>query len=306
MIEILRNTTEKTEVIKKPSEKCWINVVSPTDDEIRQIQSFVNVPEEVLTLLKDVDEIPTIEEYEDFTFIILRTPYNNSKIDLEYSTVPLGIFLKKDMVMTVCYFEDDIITRVKNLRFQFRNTLFVIKLMLSSAKLYLSYLKEIKQKMYDLESQLEQSQKNKVIMDFLILEKSLVYFSTSLKSNEILIERIAKDNMYMVKAAEERKLIQRVIDENKQGIEMSDIYTNILGNTLDAFASVISNNLNIVMKVLTSITIIVALPTLIASVYGMNIPLPFQNSSHAFLFVMILSFALSFGCALIFWKKQFL
>lgn len=311
MIEILKPSREKLEFLKKPTSQCWISVVSPTEEEISRIKSLINIPDEFLNSLKDIDEIPTIEEYGDITFIVIRTPYNNPKIDLEYYTIPIGVLVTNDFVITICFFENDVIENLKNQKFFFRKTQLVFRLLLVSAKLFLSYLKEIKRKIYLIEAQLEQSQKNKQIMELLELEKDLVYFETSLKSNEILIERIeriAKGNTtkkrISIKTPEDRKLIENVIGENRQAIEMSAIYSSILSNTLDAFASVISNNLNIVIKVLTSITIVLMLPNLVASIYGMNVKLPFQQSPSAFLIIMTFSFILSFFCLLVLWKKK--
>lgn len=311
MIEILKPSKAKLEVLGKPTSQCWINVASPTEEEILRIKSLIDVPEEFLNSLKDIDEIPTIEERRDFTLITIRTPYNNPKIDLEYYTVPIGVLVTNDFVMTICYFENDVIEKLKSQRFSFRKTQLVFRLLLASAKLFLSYLKEIKRKIYLIESQLEQSQKNKQIMELLELEKDLVYFETSLKSNEILIERVektAKGNTIkksiLIKTLGDKELIENVIEENKQAIEMTTIYSNILSSTLDAFASVISNNLNIVIKVLTSITIVLMLPTLVASVYGMNVKLPFQQSPSAFLIIMAFSFTLSVFGLLVLWKKK--
>ena len=145
-------------------------------------------------------------------------------------------------------------------------------------------------------------------MKLLELEKDLVYFDTSLKSNSILIERLIREGttnkFVQIRSVEDRKLIENVLDETRQAIEMSNIYSNILSNTLDAFASIISNNLNNVIKVLTSITIVVSIPMLISSIYGMNVPLPFAHSEHAFLLVMMLSFFVSGMSVLFLWKRK--
>jgi magnesium transporter len=303
MIEILKPTEDKLQVLCTPENDCWVNVVSPTEDEIAQVKKIINVPEELFHSLKDIDEVPTILPLEDFTFIIIRTPHNNHEIDLEYYTVPLGIFITGKLVMTVCYFENDTIAKLKTKKFAFRKSQLVFRLLLVSARLYLSYLNEINKKIYTIESDLEKTQKNKAIMNLLELQKDLVYFSTSLKSNEILIERIAKDAI-LIKSVDDKRLIEKVIDENAQAIEMTSIYSNILTSTMDAFTSIISNNLNIVIKLLTSITIVVALPTLIASVYGMNVKLPFQDNPYAFLIVMGFSFTASFLCVFLLWKKN--
>ncbi|AJF62122.1 TPA: magnesium transporter CorA family protein [Candidatus Woesearchaeota archaeon] len=312
MIEILRPTQKKLEVLDRLEKNCWVNVISPTESEITRIKSMLDIPEELLISLKDIDEVPAIENYEKFTFIIIRTPYNNLGKDLEYYTVPLGIFSTNEFVLTICFFENDTISKLKTQNFPFRKTQLVFRLLLVSARLYLAYLLDLKNKMYNAEDKLAESQKNELVMDYLQLEKSFVYFNTSLKSNKILIERIAEEGRkkkgrkengrtkygvskygIRVKTDEDEYLITKIIDETNQAIQMTDIYSNILSNTLDAFASIISNNLNVVIKILTSITLIISLPVLIASIYGMNIPLPFQQSPHAFGIVVLISLIFS-------------
>ncbi len=303
MLEILRHSNGKLETLAEPEKECWINVASPTDEEIKRLKSIINIPDEILPSLKDIDEVPIFERHEKFIFIITRAPYNNLNNEFEYYTVPVGIFISDDYVVTLSYFENDAIERVKSQTFPLGKKQIAFNLFLVSAKLYLSYLNEIKKKMYALELTLEKSQKNQVIMQLLELEKSLVYFNTSLTSNDILIRAIAKDGK-LVKAYDEMRLIQKIAYETKQGIEMTTIYSNILSNTLDAFASVISNNLSIVIKILTSITIVLSLPTLIASVYGMNIELPFQHLSNAFLIIMLMSFGISFLSVILLWRYR--
>ncbi|NTV23551.1 MAG: magnesium transporter CorA family protein [Nanoarchaeota archaeon] len=304
MLEILRITQEKLEVLEKPEPDCWINVSLPTDEELAEIKRIANVPEEVLSTLKDKDEIPIIEQFDSFTFMIIRAPYNNLSNDLEYFSVPVGIIITKDIVITLSYFDNDVVPKLKTQRFAFRKTQLTFRLLLTSARLFLNYLNEINKKMHVIETKLEQSQQNKVIMQMLEIQQSLVFFSTSLKSNDILLERIYQEKL-MIKTAEDKRMLEKAIDENKQAIEMTYTYSNILSNTLDAFASIISNNLNIYMKVLAGITIIISIPTLIASFYGMNIPLPYQNSSHALAIVVGLCIAISAIVGFILWKKKF-
>ena len=314
MIEILRPTEKKLEVLDKIEKNCWINVISPTDEEIKKIRSIIDIPEDLLVSLKDIDEVPANEHYDKFTFIIIRTPYNNVKKELEYYTVPLGIFATNDFVLTISFFENDTISKLKTQKFSFRKTQLVFRLLLVSARLYLSYLTDLKNKMYLTEHKLAESQKNEVVILYLELQKSFVYFNISLGSNKILIERIAEESHMAngitqygikIKTREDKELITKVIDENNQAIQMISVYSNILSNTLDAFASIISNNLNVVIKVLTSITIVLSFPTMIASIYGMNIDLPFQQSAHAFGIVMGISFALSLTSVWVLWKLKY-
>ena len=304
MIEIFKPNIGKLEVLDKPVKKTWINISSPDENDILNLKSIIDIPEEVLFSLKDIDEIPTIEEHTNFTFIIIRTPQKNSNgNELEYSTVPLGIILSEDYMISICFAKNDVIERLKCQKFGFKETKPILRLLLLSAKLYLNYLKEINKEIYIIQKDLERSTKNEEIIKLLGLEKSLVYFNTSLKSNTLLIKRLSK-NEKIIKSYESKKIMENIIDENIQASEMTAIYSNILSSMMDAFASVISNNLNTVIKLLTSITIILMIPTLAASIYGMNVPLPFQNSPHAFLITMIISLFFSVLGILIFWRRE--
>jgi len=305
MIEFLRPTPAGLVELEGPEKNCWISLSSPSEEDLARLKEIIAIPDETLHTLKDIDEIPIVEKEEGYTFFIIRTPYNNVENDLEYSTVPLGVFVTEDYTVTISYFVNDTVPRMKELKFPFRGKLFVFRLLLVSARIYLTYLKEIHRMMFFLEEKLEETQKNRLIMQLLELEKSLVYFSTSLKSNRILLERVAKDKS-ITRTEEKKDLIEEAIDENNQAMEMCETYSNILTSTLDAYASVISNNLNTVMKILATITIVMSVPTLVASIYGMNIVLPFQGSHYAFLAIMAVSVMLSLVCVFFFWKKKFL
>jgi len=147
--------------------------------------------------------------------------------------------------------------------------------------------------------------KNEELVKLLTLENSLVYFSTALRSNDVLIEKLSKNKVF-TRFEEDRELLEDLAIENKQAVEVTKIYANILSGTMDAFASIISNNLNIVMKFLTTVTILLMIPTLIASIYGMNIDLPFQSDQNAFFMVMLFSVLLSLSGLLLFWRRQLL
>jgi magnesium transporter len=304
MLEILKVHTDRIETLEKPQKDCWINVVQPNEADIQFLRTLLDIPEEVFAALRDREEIPSIEDYPNFTLIIIRSPYNVTTNSLAYVTHPLGILLSDQYVITICYFENDVLPKIKSLKFNFKKSQLALRLLMASAKLYLTYLKEINKKVYEIEDELEKSLKNKEILNFLELEKSLVYFSTSLRQNEVIVDKLSR-NEKLTKHTENKKLIQDIIDENRQAIQMAEIYSAILSNTLDAFASIISNNLNIVMKTLTSLTIILSIPTIIASIYGMNIKLPFASTASAFGMLMTLTIFLSIGVALFFWKKKF-
>jgi len=168
----------------------------------------------------------------------------------------------------------------------------------------LKFLKEINRRTTLIEDELHQSMKNKELIRLLRMEKSLVYFNTALKSNEIILERLQRTR-WLLNDPDAEDMIEDVIIENKQAIEMANIYSSILSGMMDAFASIISNNLNVVMKFLTSITIIISVPTLIVSIYGMNVPLPFQESNFAFALIMGISVLISLILVLVFIHKKY-
>jgi magnesium transporter len=300
MIEIIKGTKEGIKHQANFEKGCWINVTNPTHEELSQLKDLIELNEEMILSLQDKEEMPTLEEENNQLFIILRTP--NKVTDLKYTTVPLGIIVKGDYLITLCFHKNDLLEKIKQHLLDFTKEELILKIMLHTSKTFLNFLNEINATTDSLESQIYKSQKNKEIVKLLGLEQSLVYFSTSLQLNEVLVSKFSTLPEFK-KTANYKELISTIQDETRQAIGMAKIYTNILSNLMDAFASLISNNLNIVMKLLTSITILMAVPTLIASIYGMNVELPFQRSPHAFVIVMIMSLLFS-GIFLWFFSKH--
>jgi len=225
-----------------------------------------------------------------------------------YDTIPLGIIIANNCFVTICLKDNPIFhafseKKVKNF-FTYKRTRFSYQILYSMSTSYLKYLKQISKQTDAIEKSLHKSMKNKELFSLLNLEKSLVYFTTSLKSNNIVMQKMLKSN-YLKTYEDDQELLEDVIIENQQAIEMAETHTSILSGMMDAFASVISNNVNIVMKFLTSFTIILTLPTMVASFYGMNVPIPFQDYPYAFFVAIIISFILSSITAIIFWKKKF-
>ncbi|MFT4413779.1 magnesium transporter CorA family protein [Fredinandcohnia humi] len=292
------------------SNGCWINLISPNTEEIQHITGALEIPPEFLKDPLDEEERSRIEKDGDNILIIVNIPSvsmdeNNIPI---YDTIPLGIIIAKNCFVTVCLKDNPIFHsfsegKVKNF-FTYKRTRFAFQILYSMATSYLRYLKQISKKTDVIEKELHQSMKNKELFSLLNLEKSLVYFTTSLKSNNIVMQKMLKSN-YLKMYEDDQELLEDVIIENQQAIEMAETHTSILTGMMDAFASVISNNVNIVMKFLTSITIILALPTMVASFYGMNVPIPFQENPFSFLIAISISFVLSSITAIIFWKKRF-
>ncbi|HHW46644.1 MAG TPA: magnesium transporter CorA family protein [Clostridiales bacterium] len=264
--------------IENLEEDCWVNVISPKKDELEFLKTQLQIPDEFLMSSLDEEESSHIETEGQHTLIIIDMPYAEDAGNgvTEYYTMPIGIVMMKGYIITISTKPNPVIESIakgaiKNLNTAHR-TQFVLHLLLRMSMLFLQYLKQIDKRSSALEKQLRVSMRNKELIQLLELEKSLVYFQTSLKSDEITLEKILRSRSIKL-YEEDQDLLEDVIIEIKQAIEMSNIYLSILSGTMDAFASLISNNLNIVMKVLTSITIVMAIPEIIFSFYGMNIGL---------------------------------
>jgi magnesium transporter len=309
MITILKMSENKFIPISEVEENCWINVINPENDELKKLTDQLDVvPSDFLTDPLDVDEGARIETEDGATLIVLRIPrLDENNPEIPFTTMPIGIILTNKTIITVC--SADVTTglelfngKIKNVSFQNKSR-FVLHIFLKSAMLYLKYLKEINKRTNSVEKELQKSLKNEALIKLLNIEKSLVFFTTSLKSNELMMERLRKNDILRLDT-DEKDMLEDVLIDNKQAIEMTNIYSNILSGMMDAFASVISNNLNIVMKVLTLITIILMIPTLIASIYGMNVEVPFQHSPHAFFIVTGISLILAAISVLVFIKNK--
>jgi magnesium transporter len=264
----------------------WISLVGPSQEELRDSADRYNISAESLNDILDLDEQARVEREDSYLLVILRVPISRPDQEIPYCTAPLGVVFAGDTVITISLLENEIIrdlaqNRVRNFALTTRSS-FLLHLFMRSATYYLRFLKEINRRTSQIEKDLQKSVKNNELIQLLSIEKSLVFFTTSLKSNELLMEKIQKP-AFLRFNEDELDLLEDCLTENKQAIEMANIYSNILSGMMDAFASVISNNLNVVMKRLTAINLILMVPTLIASVYGMNVSIPFQNSPFAFL-----------------------
>ena len=286
---------------------CWVSVEIPTDEEKRYLIDELGVPEAFYNDIEDVDERPRIEYDEGWFFILLRIPYKNSDSSIPYSTVPLGIIFKDDVFVTICFYQTEILPDF--IQFTYRKNItkrdnfdLVLRLMLSSSVWFLKYLKQINQSIKLAETQLERSSKNEDLQALLKIEKSLVFFTTSLKGNDILLHRIK--NLRNYKDTYDPELVEDVEIELRQAQETTNVYSDILSGMMDAYASVISNNLNIIMKQLTSISIILMIPTLIASLYGMNVPNGFENVKWGFWIILFVSFLFSMVGIILFMRKR--
>ncbi len=295
--------------IQSPVPGCWVNVVSPSDAEISRLQSEFHVPEDILHDVLDVDERPRLEFDDDWTLFILRIPIAIENNGVPYSTIPLGVFITTEHTLTICGTENEVLPYEQPSLYrghyqQVNDSInFILKLFLHSAKVYLKYLKHLNQQAGLIETDLERSIRNRELNKLLKLEKSLVYFTTSLRANELLLAKFRNSRLLKLNEVNE-DLLEDAIIENKQAAEMAQIYSDIQSGMMDAFASVISNNLNVVMKQLTSISIILMIPTLIASIYGMNVINYLENNKFAFPAILLGSAALAYVGVYLFRKKE--
>lgn len=309
MITFYKNTENGLAVLPEPVENCWVNVVDPTPEEQARLVDM-GIPLDYILYPLDLDERARTEREDGDLLIIMRIPlFQGKEADIPYITIPLGIILTAKYIVTVCrnnnqIFHDLISGRIRNLSTGKRYR-FVLRLLLAVATMYLNYLREITKAVDALEDQLQLSTRNKEVYGLLRYQKSLTYFTTALKSNELMVERLQRSRLFN-QYPEDEDLLDDVITENQQAIEMTNITSNILSGMMDAFASIISNNLNTVMKFLASVTIIVNLPAVFASFYGMNVKLPFMSSPWAFWIILAVSMTITFGVGYVFAKRDWM
>lgn len=307
MRNFYRNGVSGLALTESQNDNCWIAVENPTENDKDFLLNTLGIPEAFYNDIEDVDERPRIEEENGWHLIIIRIPYKNTDSKLPFTTVPLGVIFNEDHFISICFYKTELIddfvlyTQRKHLLVKNHYDL-VLKLLLSSSIWYLKYLKQINQRIKLAEDNLEKSIKNEELQALLELEKCLVYFITSIKGNDSLFQKIK--NIKSEKGSFDEDLLEDVDIELKQAQEMSTIYSNILSGMMDAYASVISNNLNVIMKRLTSISIILMIPTLIASIYGMNVPNSLENNPNGLLIVVLASGFLAMIGAFLFKKKN--
>ena len=304
--DIETNMTIETKEFTKGN---WINMVSPSEEEIKTVCENINIQEDFIRYALDPEEKARIDiEDDDNTILfIIDTPI----IEIEsgakvYSTMPIGvIFVRDDYIITVSLNKNQVIEdlykkKLKNI-VTYKKSRMLLQIFYSNSEIFLILLKKLNKETEIAENFLKNSMKNKELLKLLSLEKGLVYFTTSLKSNEVVMEKTMRGNLIKL-YEEDEDILEDAIIENKQAIEMAKIYRDILSGTMDAYASIISNNLNGVMKYLTSITIILAIPTMIASYWGMNVPVPMQN--NPFGFAMIVLGSILIGVIASLWLKR--
>ena len=310
MVIYRRTPGTDLEQIHEFAEGCWVSLVDPTPAEIEEIHQKLAIPQDFITSSLDLGEIPRAEKEAGIHLIIIRVPVDVGKeSDIPYTTVPLSIVMTDGVVLTSSKIRNPVVEemasgRVRSLDTAKRNR-FLLRVLLETGKQFLHYLSEINREVELLEDKLQMSLRNREVLGLLKYQKSLTLFTTALRSDELVMARLQKGQLFQM-YPEDEDLLEDVLTEIGQAIQMTDVSTGILSQMMDAFASIISNNLNVVMKFLASATIILALPTLIASIYGMNLDLPFQRHPQAFFITMGTAVLISLVVVVVFIRKDWL
>lgn len=290
---------------------CWFNLVNPSDKEVALVSSLTGVEDDIIKAALDDEERSRIENEDGRVMVLVDIPVIEEEANYySYFTIPLGAIIKGDSIITVSLKDTTILRdfvrgRVKGFS-TYKKTRFLFQILNNIATKFLAYLKQIDKASQRIQNELHKSTRNKELIQMLDLENSLVYFSTSLSGNDAVISKLLSSKTILKIYEEDQDLLEDVAIDTKQAIEMCSIYRDILSGTMDAYASVISNNLNIVMKVLTSVTLIISIPTLIASLFGMNTGVPFEGKPWGFWIVVGISAVLSTILAIFLKKKKLL
>src|SRR5574339_59332 len=281
MLTIYKTTEQGLEQLDSVANGSWIKVIDPSAEEIQKLADW-GVNADYINYSLHLDEMPRIEREEEYTFILIRIPHRQPDNDIPYTTIPLGILIKGNMVVTICRYEKDMFGVLADGKYRLLKTgkryRFALYIFLETATRYLTHLREINRITEALEDQLQKSTRNSEVLELLKYQKSLTYFATALRSNEVMMERVQRTQIFNY-YEEDQDLLEDVLTENQQANQMTNINTEILSSMMDAFASIISNNLNGVMKALAALTIILNLPTIVAGFFGMNITLPLSHEN---------------------------
>lgn len=311
MVQYFKNINRQTLEIAQPEGANWINVTPPFQHtEIDNLSTNLDIPRDFLTDTLDIEERARYEIDEGVKLIVLKTPVENKSLnesDAYFITIPISIILtERNQVITVNSFENEAIRRFLNTfakRHPERPNMMVLKIFEKVVMDFMEVLKEINHRRNILEQKLYDSNRNEELLYLMRIQKSFVYFVTALRSNELLLMKMERTN-FLNFDEDEREFLSDLIVEFSQALEMAEKYSNILISSLDAFASIINNNMNMVMKRLTSITILISLPTLIASFLGMNVKVPFEERTEGFYIAIILSLIISVLTVVYFNKKK--
>ncbi|RYY30040.1 MAG: magnesium transporter CorA family protein [Chitinophagaceae bacterium] len=310
MIQYFKNINHQTVAIDRPDNNSWVNVLPPLrQEEFSELSNSLDIPLDFLTDSLDIDERSRFEEEDNVKLVVIKTPTENNSFnesDAYYITIPIVIILTHTQIVTVNSFEN---TAIKKFLSSFQNRhpenrkMMVLKIFEKIIQTYMESLKEINLRRNALEQKLYAANRNEQLLQLMRIQKSLVYFITALRSNELLLMKIERTH-FLGLNEEEKEFLDDLIVDNSQALEMANIYTNILSSTLDAFASIIANNQNEVLKRLSVITIVLTFPVLVASIYGMNVPIPYSGSPYAFYIPVFLSLIISLVIGWLFLRKK--
>lgn len=314
MIKIFKNEfdSEIVKKIDKIEDNCWINLVKPTAEEIKVVVDTLNIEEDLITKVLDEEELPRIEKTDNATLVVVDGPYmEDVHVKSKYTTYPLGIIICNDShIITVSLKEFSVLKefeqgKVKTF-YTYKKSRFLIQLLLKMASFYLRALNYINNDIHKREKVLYHSTSNKQLVELLDIEKTLVYFITSLKANDRVLDKLSKGNVIQL-YDEDVELLEDTLIENRQGIEMCSIYREILSSITDTYGTIVSNNLNLIMKFLAGITIVLSIPTMISSFLGMNVPLgKLGENQYAFSIVCIIAFLIAILVAWMLKKRDML
>ena len=307
MLTIYKTTEKGLEQLESMANGTWVKAIDPTPEETQKLVDW-GIEAEYINYSLDLDEMPRIERDDDYTFILIRIPHRQPNDDIPYITIPLGIMIRGNTIVTICRHDKEMFNVLANGKYRLLKTgkryRFALYIFLETATRYLTHLREINRMTEAIEDQLQKSTRNREVLELLKYQKSLTYFATALRSNEVMMERVQRTQIFNY-YEDDQDLLEDVLTENQQAIQMTSINTEILSSMMDAFASIISNNLNSVMKALAALTIIVSLPATVASFFGMNVILPLSDSNPtAFLIIIGIALALTAIATFIFYKRD--
>lgn len=310
MVQYFKHINLQTVEIDRPENGSWVNILPPLrQEEFSELSEGLDIPIDFLTDSLDIDERSRFEEDDNVRLIVIKTPTENNSFndsDAFYITIPICIILTHNQIVTVNSFENQAIKKFLN-TFPNRNpekkNMMVLKVFEKIVQNFMDHLKEINQRRNVVEQKLYAASENEQLLQLMRIQKSLVYFVTALRSNEMLMMKLERTN-FLGLNEDEKEFLNDLIVDNSQALEMANIYTNILSSTLDAFASIIANNQNQVLKRLAVITIVMTFPVLIASLFGMNVRSGFEHSPYAFYIVALLSLAIAVAIGWLFIRKK--
>lgn len=306
MLTIYKSTEQGVEQLESMANGTWVKAIDPTPEEVQKLVDW-GIDVDYINYSLDFDEMARMERDDDYTFILLRIPHSQPDSDVPFITIPLGIMIKGNTIVTICRYDKEMFKILANGKYRLLKTgkryRFALYIFLETATRYLTHLREINRMTEVIEDQLQKSTRNREVLELLKYQKSLTYFATALRSNEVMMERVQRTQIFNY-YEDDQDLLEDVLTENQQAIQMTSIATEILSGMMDAFASIISNNLNGVMKALAAITIIINVPAVVAAFYGMNVDLPGESHPLAFLTVIGISLGLTAVATFIFYKRD--